>query len=120
MHCRSFPTTALLGVGLWYKSAMRWLLLIALLVASNVATFYVTKKNARPKGHSVESVLAEVRTATGIVMMGDSLVEDAKFLQPFAGFGSLMLALAELNPPLFSRLPKRCIASRRSSLFLLV
>ncbi|MET4307961.1 GDSL-type esterase/lipase family protein [Bradyrhizobium sp. RT4b] len=64
---------------------MRWLLLIALLVASNVATFYVTKKNARPKGHSVESVLAEVRTATGIVMMGDSLVEDAKFPPALCG-----------------------------------
>jgi lysophospholipase L1-like esterase len=58
---------------------MRWLVLIALLVVSNVATIYVTKKNARPKGHSVESVLAEVRTATGIVIMGDRLVEDAKF-----------------------------------------
>jgi len=64
---------------------VRWLIVIALLVASNVATFYVTKKNARPKRHSVESVLAEVRTATGIVMMGDSLVEDAKYPSALCG-----------------------------------
>jgi lysophospholipase L1-like esterase len=64
---------------------MRWLVLIALLVASNVTTFYVTKKNARPKGHSVESVLAEVRLATGIVIAGDSLVEDAKFPASLCG-----------------------------------
>lgn len=58
---------------------MRWLVVVALLVVSNAATFYVTMKNARPKRHSVESVLAEANSSSGIVIIGDSLVEDAKF-----------------------------------------
>ncbi|MET4630460.1 lysophospholipase L1-like esterase [Bradyrhizobium sp. I1.8.5] len=85
---------------------MRWLLLIALLVITNVATFYITKKNARPKRHSVESVQAEIGPATGVVIMGDSLVEDAKFPASLcgrqivnAGIGgagaSTLLAIAE-------------------------
>jgi lysophospholipase L1-like esterase len=55
------------------------------LIASNVTTFYVTKKNLRPKRHSVESVLAEARYATGIVVIGDSLVEDAKLPSKLCG-----------------------------------
>ena len=86
--------------------AMRWIFLIALLVVSNVTSFYVAKKNARPKQHSIETVQTEVAHAAGIVIMGDSLVEDAKFPSSLcglpivnAGIGgagvSTLLAIAE-------------------------
>lgn len=65
---------------------MRLLTAFALLVTSNVATAYITAKNARPKRHSVETVLNEVRgTSSTVVILGDSLVEDAKFPREVCG-----------------------------------
>ena len=66
------------------KSGM--LLAFVLLIASNVATAYVTAKNARPKRHSIETVLNQVRyTSATVVILGDSLVEDAKFPEEVCG-----------------------------------
>ena len=62
------------------------LLAFVLLIASNVATAYVTAKNARPKRHSIETVLNQVRyTSATVVILGDSLVEDAKFPEEVCG-----------------------------------
>lgn len=52
---------------------------LCLLVVSNFATWQVAMKNARPKGHTVESVTQSLQDANGVVIFGDSIVEDAKF-----------------------------------------
>jgi lysophospholipase L1-like esterase len=62
--------------------ANRWAIILAMLVASNLATGYVVKKNARPKvDHQRDMVeaLAKMGSANGpfIVIIGDSLTQNA-------------------------------------------
>jgi hypothetical protein len=62
------------------KSA-QWAVFLLVLVASNLATGYVVKKNARPKvdyQRDMAESLAKMNSANGpfIVMIGDSLTQN--------------------------------------------
>src|SRR6266566_778552 len=61
----------------------QWTVFLLILAASNIATGYVVKKNARPKvDHQRDMVeaLAKMGSANGpfVVILGDSLTQDAR------------------------------------------